>query len=135
MRWVLRLIATGDDDRCLSTDLVEICRPEDLGDIANLGLTLPEAKQVLASVQRAVVYGQLDRHGRLRPCCRCCAEKGCGHYDGGNKLARNNNHATSRIQGGDAAPLYSTHAALARRQGNKKPLEKIPAADSRGDLA
>jgi hypothetical protein len=75
MRWVLRLIAPGDDDRCLSTDLVEICRPEDLGDIANLGLTLPEAKQVLASVQRAVVYGQLDRHGRLRPCCRCCAEK------------------------------------------------------------
>jgi len=24
MRWVLRLIATGDDARCLSTDLVEI---------------------------------------------------------------------------------------------------------------
>jgi hypothetical protein len=35
MRWVLRLIATGDDDRCLSTDLAEICRPEGLGDIAD----------------------------------------------------------------------------------------------------
>ena len=75
MRWVLRLIATGDDARCLSTDLVEICRPEGLGDIANLGLTLPEAKQVLASVQRAVVSGQVDRHGLLRPCCRSCAVK------------------------------------------------------------
>jgi hypothetical protein len=73
MRWVLRLIATGDDARCPSTDLVEICRPEDLGDVANLGLTLPEAKQLLASVQRAVVSGQVDSHGQLRPCCRFCS--------------------------------------------------------------
>jgi hypothetical protein len=50
MRWV-RLITTGDDARCLSTDVIEICRPEGLGDIANLGLTLPEAKQLLASVR------------------------------------------------------------------------------------
>src|SRR5271170_1830404 len=73
MRWVLRLIATGDDARCLSTDLLEICRPEGLGDVANLGLTLPEAKQLLASVQRAVVTGQVDSHGQLRPCCRSCS--------------------------------------------------------------
>jgi hypothetical protein len=53
MRWVLRLIATGDDARRLSTDLVEICRPNGLGDIENLGLTLPEARQLLTSVQRA----------------------------------------------------------------------------------
>jgi hypothetical protein len=70
---VLRLIATGDDARCLSTDLVEICRPEGLGDVANLGLTLSEAKQLLASVQRAVVSRQVDSHGQLRPCCRSCS--------------------------------------------------------------
>lgn len=58
MRWVLRLIATEGDARCLSTDLIEICRPEGLGDIADLGLTLPEAKQLLASVQRAVIAAQ-----------------------------------------------------------------------------
>jgi hypothetical protein len=40
MRWVLRLIATGDDVFCGSTDLAEICRPDGLHDIANLGLTL-----------------------------------------------------------------------------------------------
>src|SRR5271157_111314 len=73
MRWVLRLIATGDDARCLSTDLVEICRPGGLGDIANLGLTLLEAKQLLASVQRAIVSGQVDSHGLLRPCCPSCS--------------------------------------------------------------
>ena len=75
MRWVLRLITTGDDARCLSTDLIEICRPEGLGDIANLGLTLPEAKQLLASVQRAVVSGQADSHGLQRPCCPACSGK------------------------------------------------------------
>jgi len=75
MRWVLRLIATGDDARCLSTDLVEICRPGGLGDIANLGLNLPEAKQLLVSVQRAIVAGQVDSHGQLRPCCRSCGAK------------------------------------------------------------
>ena len=62
MRWVLRLIAIGDDARCLGTDLVEICRPEGLGEIANLGLTLPEAKQLLASVQRAVVTRRREPH-------------------------------------------------------------------------
>jgi hypothetical protein len=65
----------GDDARCLSTDLIEICRPEGLGDIANLGLTLPEAKQLLASVQRAVVSGQADSHGLQRPCCPACSGK------------------------------------------------------------
>ena len=75
MRWVLRLIAIGDDARCLGTDLVEIYRPEGLGEIANLGLTLPEAKQLLASVQRAVVTRQADSHGLLRPCCQSCSGK------------------------------------------------------------
>ena len=63
MQWVLRLIATEGDARCLSTDLIEICRPEGLGDIADLGLTLPEAKQLLASVQRAVIAAQADSPG------------------------------------------------------------------------
>ena len=75
MRWVLRLIATEDDARCLSTDLIEICRPEGLGDIADLGLTLPEAKQLLASVQRAVVSAQAVSHGLQRPCCSACSGK------------------------------------------------------------
>ena len=75
MRWVLRLIATGEDTRGLSTDLVEICRPEGLRDITDLGLTLPEAKQLLASVQQAIVAAQADSHGLLRPCCRSCGRK------------------------------------------------------------
>src|SRR6476646_5614709 len=57
MRWVLRLIATDDDARRLSTDLVEICRPEGLGDIANLGLTLPEGSRLTQ------VVGVFDKRG------------------------------------------------------------------------
>ena len=75
MRWVLRLIATEGDARCLSTDLIEICRSEGVGDIANLGLTLPEAKQLLASVQRAVVAAQADSHRLQRPGCSACSGK------------------------------------------------------------
>jgi hypothetical protein len=72
MRWVLRLIATGDDARCRSTDLAEVCRPDGLQEIADLGLTLLEAKQLLGSVQRAIVAGQTDSHGMLRPDCQSC---------------------------------------------------------------
>ena len=50
-------------------------RPEGVGDIANLGLTLPEAKQLLASVQRAVVAAQAVSHGLQRPCCSSCSGK------------------------------------------------------------
>ena len=41
----------------------------------NLGLTLPEAKQLLASVQRAVVSAQAVSHGLQLPCCSACSGK------------------------------------------------------------
>src|SRR5271166_3066503 len=73
MRWVVRLVETGDDAVSRSADLIEICRPEGLGEIADLGLSLPEAKLLLTSVQRAVAASQADQHGRLRPDCRSCS--------------------------------------------------------------
>jgi hypothetical protein len=51
---------------------MEIGRPNDLGDIANLGLTLPEAKQVLARIRQAVVAAQAREHAVLRPDCSSC---------------------------------------------------------------
>ena len=62
MGWMLRLVETGTDSRARSVDVLEISRPNDLGDIANLGLTLPEAKQLLARVQQAVVAAQAHQH-------------------------------------------------------------------------
>ena len=62
MGWALRLVGTGIDGQSRSFDVMEISRPDDLGDIANLGLTLAEAKQLLARVQQEVVAAQADNH-------------------------------------------------------------------------
>ena len=75
MRWVLQLVETGTDSRTRGVDVLEISRPNDLGDIANLGLTLPEAKQLLARVQQAVVAAQAHDHAVLRPDCSACGGK------------------------------------------------------------
>jgi hypothetical protein len=72
MGWVLPLVEIGTDSRARSVDVMEIGRPNDLGDIANLGLTLPEAKQVLARIQQAVVAAQAREHAVLRPDCSSC---------------------------------------------------------------
>ena len=40
MAWILRLVKTGAEGAGQCTDVREINRPNDLGDIADLGLTL-----------------------------------------------------------------------------------------------
>src|SRR4051812_50098782 len=72
MGWVLRLVETGTDTRAQSVDVMEISRPNDLRDLASLGLTLSEAKQLLARVQQAVVAAQARDHAGLRPDCAAC---------------------------------------------------------------
>ena len=76
MRWILRLIATGDDAHCRSTDLAEICRPEGLSDIPELGLTLRgTCERTLRPTVRAVREYVLEwpsyRSHRGRPVRRC----------------------------------------------------------------
>src|SRR3954470_21472289 len=72
MAWIVRLVEAcgGGDDR--GTDLIEIAKPADLRDIADLGLSLAEAKQVLAAIQREVVTVQARDHAVQRPTCRAC---------------------------------------------------------------
>ena len=53
-----------------STDVIEINTAEDLGDIANLGLNLSEAKQLLTGVQQEIVAAQARSHAVRRPDCR-----------------------------------------------------------------
>jgi hypothetical protein len=72
MGWVLQLVETGVNGRTRSVEVLEISRSNDLGEIANLGLTLPEAKQLLARVQQAVVAAQPQDHAVLRPDCSSC---------------------------------------------------------------
>jgi hypothetical protein len=56
VEWILKLAAARDEGPWV--DIMEISNPDDLGDIANLGLTLTEAKQLLARVQREISAAQ-----------------------------------------------------------------------------
>src|SRR3954462_15107449 len=52
---------------------MRIARPDDLTDLASLGLTMAEGKQLLAGVQQELVAAQARRHAAHRPACRRCS--------------------------------------------------------------
>ena len=77
MAWMLRLVKIGGEGEDLCTDVVEISRPDDLRDIADLGLTLAEAKRLLARVQQEIVAAQARDHAVRRPDCSRCGGVCC----------------------------------------------------------
>jgi hypothetical protein len=72
MDWTLRLVGMGIDGQSRSVEVMVISRPDGLDDIANLGITLREAKQLLVQVQQQVVADQATTHATFRPDCRSC---------------------------------------------------------------
>jgi hypothetical protein len=66
------LVEVGAEGEGPCTDVVAISRPDSLVDIADLGLTLAEAKLVLAGVQREIVAAQARHHAVRRPECPRC---------------------------------------------------------------
>jgi len=72
MGWVLRLVETGTEGLGPGVDVMELNRRRDLGEIAELGLTLSDAKQLLVRVQQAIVAAQARDHPVLRPECPSC---------------------------------------------------------------
>jgi len=70
--WIVRLVSIGADGAEHSTDVLQIARPDNLADLANLGLTLAESKQLLAGVQQEIVAAQARVHAARRPECRSC---------------------------------------------------------------
>jgi hypothetical protein len=72
MEWTLRLVGAGIDGQSRSSDVMAISRPDGLGDIAALGLTLAEAKRLLAQIQQEVVVAQAHHHALSRPECQSC---------------------------------------------------------------
>jgi hypothetical protein len=61
MEWTLRLVEAGIDGQSRSFEVMAISRPDGIGDIANLDLTLVEAKQLPAHVQQEVAAAQTRR--------------------------------------------------------------------------
>ena len=77
MAWIVKLVSIGAaGDEC-STEIMRIARPDDLTDLATLGLTLAEGKQLLAGVQPELVAAQARRHAARRPACRRCCSTTC----------------------------------------------------------
>ena len=70
--WMLRLVKIGDEGEGPCTDFIEISRPYDLRDIADLRLTLAEAKRLLARIQQEIVAAQVRDHAVQRPECPHC---------------------------------------------------------------
>jgi hypothetical protein len=69
MEWILKLMVAGGEGHAV--DIMEISKPDDLGNIANLGLTLTEAKQLLGRVQCEISTAQASKHAVQRPVCPC----------------------------------------------------------------
>ena len=67
MNWTLRLVGIGIDGQSRSYEVMAITRPDGLGDIANLGLTLSEARQLLVRAEPAA-----------SPAIRADVVSGCG---------------------------------------------------------
>jgi hypothetical protein len=67
--WTLRLVEAGVEGPGVA--IMEISGRGDLSDIGNLGMTLAEAKQLLAVVQREVSTAQAREHASRRPVCPC----------------------------------------------------------------
>ena len=71
MAWILRLVKTGAEGAGPSIGVIEIDTPDDLGDTTHLGLSLAEAKLLLAGVQRQIGAAQARSHVIRRLDCRC----------------------------------------------------------------
>jgi hypothetical protein len=76
MRWLLRLMDTGMASPVNGIDVMEISRSCGVDNIADLGLTLAEAKQLLARVQQAA-FGACAASD-----CHSASARSCGSAAG-----------------------------------------------------
>jgi hypothetical protein len=90
--WILRLVKIGAEGERRSVNVMEIHRPDHLGNIADLGerarergLTLGETKRLLGGLQQEIVAVQLRNHAvgaadigvQVRPISRGDASNSC----------------------------------------------------------
>ena len=73
MAWIVKLVSIGAAGAERSTEVMRIARSDDLTDLATLGLSLAEGKQLLAGVQQELVAAQARRHAAHRLACRRCS--------------------------------------------------------------
>src|SRR6201995_998950 len=69
---MVRMVKIEADGEKQAIDVATITRPDDLVEIAHLGLTLAEEKRLLAGLQQEIVAAQARDHAVRRPDCRSC---------------------------------------------------------------
>src|SRR3954451_10695743 len=81
MKWTVKLVAETAPGVVTEHDLLTLERPDQLT-LARLGLSLEEAKQLLAALQNRLVPPQVKRHGQFCPNCPRCSRpfRGRGSY-------------------------------------------------------
>src|SRR5690242_14257887 len=81
MKWTVKLIAETAPGVVTEHDLLTLERPDQLS-LARLGLSIEEAKRLLAALQNRLVPAQVERHGQFCPNCPRCgrAFRGRGSY-------------------------------------------------------
>ena len=72
MAWIVRLVKTDAEGETRCSDVMAFERPNGLHTLAELGLTLAEAKQLLAAVQQQIVAEQAADHTAHVPTCPDC---------------------------------------------------------------
>jgi hypothetical protein len=70
--WIVRLVKIDAEGETRCSDVMAFERPNGLRTMADLGLTLAEAKQLLAAVQQQVVAEQAADHTADVPTCPDC---------------------------------------------------------------
>ncbi len=135
MRWVLRLIGTSDELRSRSADLMEICRPEGVGALADLGLTLSEAKQLLRNVQQAVVAAQLRRRHQSDS-ARLAGRQGCQRGKGAiGPICLSHSRATWRVRSDAARPMELAPTTMLRCAVAARAISALQSASARSTRA
>ena len=77
---MFRLVKIGAEGEGPCTDIIAVHRPDNLRNIADLGLTWAEAKRLLARVQHVIVAAQARDHAVQRPVCLHC-DRACRGKD------------------------------------------------------
>ena len=110
---MLRLVKIGVEGEGACTDIMEVHRPDDLSDIADLGPSLSEAKRLLARVQQEIVAEQAGGHAVRRPECPRCGGLCRVKDDRGHAVATLFGQVTVRLPRSRCAACGGIEAGLA----------------------
>jgi len=108
------LVEIGVEGSGRSVDVMEISRPGDVGNLADLGLTLAQGKQLVALVQQEIIAAQSRDHAAQRPSGRCVAP---GELCAKSRITALTRLLPCSVRSRSGCPASAAPAAAGRRLG------------------